>query len=504
MSGFSPRHLASFTLVEVMIAMTIFITASIVAVSAISSITSFGRTVDRRNQMTIDVQSIFKEMSDDISLSGWAPYDYTSADFSGGYPTDRGMRYYPYVIQQAPTSAAESARAASLADLGGGMQVSSLTWFASANDNWFLRAANGLVDVGRFAKRPDLPPQFGVVGDFAKNFTSTTFTDEAARNKAYRSSYYARSQELIFVRATVGGWSSVPGADRTPIIKFPAGDWTTATLTTTAGTLVKNNHQELGVIRMSEWTLGDANPSATPTSPALDTRNPASFYWSRPSASTTALQQVPVVVNLGAMLSPQSDPSNLVQVRWDSMSDPSSSPINMAATVLDDRHAVIEFPVTLGGTARIKARQLREYMYALIPCSSGSGRLVRAHTELGNYTVVTGRTPEVGDCIGKGTDPLALSTATLGNRKVSLVIDKVYTDNCMRVVFDTSRTLTDGSLKPNQIRVTLYMAMSGTRADDVPITYQASTILTMRILNSSVDNDAITLLLGTTSPGLAH
>ena len=496
------RYTAGFTLVEVLIATAIFATAVTVALGALTSVNSLSKTIDRRNDLVTESQAIFKAMSYDIALSGWATYDTTAGDFANSYGIDRTLRYYPYVVQQAATGPAESARTASLASAGGGMQVASPTWFTSINTNWFLRAGNGLVDLGKFQSRPILPPQFGALTDFGKNYNGSSYGSEALRDKAYRASFYARSQELIYLRASVGGWSPKPGIDTTPIIKFPVGDWKSATKTTPTG-LVKDNHEALGVIRMSEWLLGDTNPTAAPAVGTPDTRNPSSFFWNRPSGPA-GLKQIPVAVNLGAMLSPQADPGNLVQVRWDSMLDPAAFPINMSASVLDDQHAVIEFPASAAGNARIKSRQLREYAYVLVPSPTGAGRLVRAHSEIGNVTVVTGRAPWVGDCIGTGTDPAPVAPATLGSRTISFIVDKVYTDNCMRVVFDTIRSVTDGSLEPNQVRVTLYLAIGDNRPGDVPITYQISTILTMRVLNSSVDNDSMTSLLGVSSPGLAH
>lgn len=497
------RRALGFTLMELMIAMAIFATAVTVALGALTGVNSLSKTIDRRNDLVIESQAIFKAMGDDIALSGWSTYDASVADFANSYGIDRTLRYYPYVTQQAASGPAETARVASLMDVGGGMQVASPTWFASNDANWFLRANGGLVDLGKYQSRPILPTQFGTLTDFAKNYNGTSYASEALRDKAYRASFYARSQELIFLRASVGGWSSKPGVDTTPIIRFPTGDWTSATKTTPTGVLVKDNHEALGVIRMSEWLLGDTNPAAAPASGAPDIRNPSSFYWNRPSGPA-GFQQIPVAVNLGAMLSPQADPGNLVQVRWDSMLDPAASPINMSAAVVDEQHPVIEFPASAAGNARIKSRQLREYAYVLVPSPTGAGRLVRAHTEIGNMTVVSGRAPWIGDCIGKGTDPAPVTPATLGNRSISLVVDKVFSDNCMRVVFDTIRTVTDGSLKPNQVRVTLYLAIGDNRPGDVPITYQTSTILTMRVLNSSVDNDSIASLLGVSSPGLAH
>lgn len=477
-----------FTLVEVMITLAILFGALAVAFEALAGLTGASQSIDRKNELVTESVTVMNSLTNDVSLSGWAIYDCTSADFAGSYAQDRKLRYYPYVIQQAPTDAAAAARLAATTDPGGGLQDVSPTWFKTKTANWFVRA-NSQVDLGRYNPRLDLPPQLGQPADFSTNYTGTIFASEALRQKACNASFYARSQELVFLRACVGGWPAKPGVDTTPILRFPGGDWTSRTRDAGGGVMVKDNHVPLGVIRMSEWQLGDTNPASAA---ALDVRNPTSWYWNRPTAPA-GLTQVPVAVNLGAMLSPQADPGNLVQIRWESMLNPSLYYFDM---LVADPHPVIEFPTTSAGIARIKARQLREYCYLLLPSDSGAGRLVRAHTEIANLSVVSGRAAWVGDCISKGVDPT--------DRPISLVVDQVLTDNCMRVVFDTARTVTDGSLQPNQIRVTLYLAKGTTRQDEAPITHVASTVLTMRVLNSSVDNDSVATVLGTLAPGFAR
>lgn len=480
------RNPSGFTLVEVLISTSILFTALAISLSAITGLAGAGRTVDRRNEMVVDSQVILKSLSDDVALSGWAPYDCTTSNFSAAYSVDRTIRYYPYVIQQAPSAASASTRLPNVTDAGGGLQAASPTWFQNIDTNWFVRP-NQFVDVKRFNPSPDLPPSLGRPTDFSKNFSITVYPTPYDRDKDYRTSFYARSQELILVRASVGGWSATPGIDTTPIIKFPNGDWTSASKDVGGGIFVKDNHAGLGIIKMSEWQLGDAN-SALPSVP--DLRNPTTFYWNRPSAPV-GMKQIPVAVNQGAMLSPQSDPGNLVQIRWDTMVDPAASQINMT---LPDPHPVIEFPA---GNARIKSRQLREYAYLVVPSRIGAGRFVRAHTAPIFQAMTLTRAPDLGDCIGNGTDPL-------GN-PISLIIDKIYSDNCMRVVFDTYRSVgPNGGLSPNQIRVTLYFAMGNARPGDAPVTYKTSTLLTMRVLNSSVDNDSISTLLGPIVPGLAY
>ena len=121
-------------------------------------------------------------------------------------------------------------------------------------------------------------------------------------------------------------------------------------------------------------------------------------------------------------------------------------------------------------------------------------RLVRAHKE---------RLPSGGLPVGVEVAQ-QLTGATTTDDEV-LVVDRVLSDNVVRITFDTYRTdllLTSdaGRLDVNQVRVRIYLARLD-RIQNTVLTKVVSTTLTMRAKNTETQRADDLVLLGPNRPG---
>jgi hypothetical protein len=292
----------------------------------------------------------------------------------------------------------------------------------------------------------------------------------------YRRSFYARSQEIIFLKANLGTWQERP-VSSSPIIMFPDGDWNKTEKITRVidgqerEVVQKNQHDVLGVVRMQEWDL----PSTM-----TKTGDPRTAYRVR-EKGVGPTKTVPVVVSPGTMLVPNGTGVDLVQMRWDTISDPSVKEIDPEATG-DAFHDTIE--IHDGQPARVRPDRLREYGYAVTTSPFGAGRLVRVYTRLATQGGSVSAVADVGSIIGRSAD-----------REV--IVDRVLSDRVTRIVFDTFRTVSEG-LGHNQVRVRLYMVGTPRDAKVAPM-LKAERVLTMRTINTTVDNERIKSSLGSTT-----
>ncbi len=121
--------------------------------------------------------------------------------------------------------------------------------------------------------------------------------------------------------------------------------------------------------------------------------------------------------------------------------------------------------------------QVRLFCYALIPSPNamGLGRLVRAYT-------TTGALPAIGNEEGQ-------RIATDGT--TGLVIDRVISDNVVRVLFETARHANDIGI--NNIRATIYFARASEKqrgGQPIVIRREVTMVFTMRSANSWQDKDS--------------
>jgi hypothetical protein len=271
---------------------------------------------------------------------------------------------------------------------------------------------------------------------------TTLFTPAGRAN--FLSSFHARSQELLFIKLTSAPWTSDPAAQAPNSLVFSAGDWSGTDQSAA-------NRTAIGVLYPSGWA---------------EVRNGAgdiTGYSSR--------QPNPLLPPYGVRLT-------ATDVRM----------INSEPVILPN-YETIDVPDYTPPTAGAADQSPREYTYAVVPSPIGLGRLVRAYSvrKASYATLVAGTNP--GQFI---------SDLTLGGAN-AMVVDRVLSDNCVRIVMDTYRTepriAGQAGLGVYDIRVRLYMAKRSSASSKLVIYRTLESVLTMRGRTSEVDrtNDATKL-----------
>ena len=267
------------------------------------------------------------------------------------------------------------------------------------------------------------------VPDFALPGTAydTIMGLRATNPASYYSSFHASAQGLVFVRANLGSWSMYPWKSGRGEESLNFGgqlkDWKTGNI----GTSPPGGKQDdLGILYPSNWV--ETGSGTNIFSPRFN--NQVSGYGVEMTSG--------VVDNRGELT---------VAPYWETMSAPTYgytiSGTGPTATT------------TFTGMGTDDA-DIREYMYCVLPYESarGWGRLVRGVSVLqpqANFTF--------GYEVGQYFAINSTATTTKG-----MVVDKVLSDEVLRVVFDTCRTTKDDptttdineQLGLNQIRVRLF------------------------------------------------
>lgn len=453
------HHRQAYTLLEVVIAFALFLMAIGAVMESIVATRHLSSQGAAKDQVEIDANSIIRVMAADLALSGWEFGEGTTS-FAGVAPgVDRTLRYYPMVqVQRSPDGANTT-----------GFNTA-LPWTSLAPQVLEVRAL------------PTILP--GTVAD-----------DLVSPLPAWNSSFHARSAQLVFLRATVGSWRSDqdPGtvgdesvyrnlpeaaylALRPEKVQLPALNFTT-----------DSNGLETG---WQDWRTAAQHAR-------LGVLFTSGFYESVPGTWAQRFPDQAYGVTLDAGWYDWADIETApIKPSWETMRKPNTAGL----------------PAIAGMTASEVARaytiapeRLREYMYAVVPSPTalGLGRLVRA------YRRVDAAATPVGVEVGNRITVLANDAGIIATEQVAMVIDKVLSDDVVRVVFDTYRTVDEGSaqvtaLGINQVRVRLYLARRQVTNPDVIISRLVETTLSMRARSSGGDMDRISGTLGTTPIGLVH
>ena len=463
---------AGLSLVEIVMATTILAMVSLAVIEGMASTAEFAVSSEREDDMAKEAQAILALIGEDLSRSGWEFPAFDSADYqTDDAAIDRQLLYYPYLLQQSPAYRAASDDFDT--SIAGGPLAEGLPADVLSHSDPTLPAEAGLRHFRRDASLVLLENMpLALTGEPEDGFRyfhgDTSFASDGARERSYRDSFYARSQEIVFLRSQVeAGWAPDPHAEQFPVFAFDgtSDQWQTLSveeaerqlmtyyndyLATVSGIspeeamarahrdLLDNDyrHDELGILRMSEFDLnGDLIYED-----GLEVVEPKPRYRSTAPAGK---QYVDNIMIPGAWLALDNDNQVSVNIRWESNVDPAQ------VRVTED---------TAGGTPteRIEVQQLREYTYAVVPSPIGAGRLVRAFSvdlDDGDGDGVTDtllQSRPVGVRVGE-----LLSRDPLSNRAV--VVDRVLSDKVVRVLFDTYRTDPDGTLGLNEVRVRLFM-----------------------------------------------
>jgi type II secretory pathway pseudopilin PulG len=461
---------SAFTMLEVIIAFGILVMVLAAVFDTLVASKHLESNAASNDEVAAASGNIISAISNDLAVSGWhlpATEDLNGNDtiennekiinadtvidnivYLDSTPAeDRGLWYFPYVVLQDYDGIATSALGARFPHL---------------------------------VRSPALRGPSALPAGLPGNATDAT-TAFAGDTDAWRDSYYARSQEIVFLRSTVGQWRASDVTDGWQRDDRPAAYAATVMSSrsetglnfssngtvqlTRADWLQANNHAALGVLHASGWAEKlDSSGVAIGYEPRdAGTSSPAPFYgvvldggWYDPDAEGT-------------------DGDMPVKIQWQTMAEPSFS------------------------RADYGPERLQEFTYAVVPTPLGLGRLVRAAKVLASGLPASAKEGiEIGDILA-------------GDATYKMVIDRVYSDDVVRIVFDTYRTIDQGSaedevrtLAPNQVRLRLYMARRQISNPAVINSRMYEAILGMRSRSASAEVEAVTTALGIQPVGITR
>jgi type II secretory pathway pseudopilin PulG len=443
-SSSSPSQ-RGMSLVEIAIAVTLFtVVLAGVMETQVASV-GYASRAESQDEITTEASRVMDSIARDIASSGWWFADRTLDYKDAG--TDRNLRYAPY---------------AQIQDTGSGE--------TSGLGNAFAHAWRDPADIRAFPRVPaNLDPY--LPGTMADNgLISGALAASAAERQTWDRSFYARSQELILLKASISAWNHtqdtmLPTQDSEPALFFTGtrADWINVESTDAAE---EAKRARLRILYSSGWkVLLDGAGNVTGYDPHkvyTYTSNPVNGTALDPATVGDA-RNIPygVVMESGILADPDGDLSD-IQVNWVTIDGSAYTPTAQAAN------------------------NLREYMYAVVRSPVGLGRLVRAHKVIEIAPSAARFGVEVGRLLPR-------DTAATGN--FYMQVDQVLSDNIVRAIFDTYRTVDAGAtevttLDYNTIRVRLFFARLPPAAAPETVMYRiVDRIFTMRSQNSERDKD---------------
>ena len=413
---------SGLTLLEVMIATLIMAVVMTAMNQILISSANLQSTAEAKDTLSSDIAKVFKQLNSDLNQSMWYIPD-SSASFST--PTlmaDRGLFYCPYVVQ---TSFGDSPS-------GEGFASDPLLALFNRNNPGDTRLDKLTVAGISDATLDDVLP--GKATDRAQNPSTGVFQDGT-----YQTSYFARSQDLIFVRASTAAWDfganrprniggQAPRDLQAPTESFPGND--------------------------ADWqTPGKEND--------LQVLFPSPFVSSISGTGVTTWQQ-----RANTSL-PYGKVMESVWLDNDFTTQPQ----------LELNHQP-----TFSSFTKSDVRLLG---YQVVPSPIGMGRLVRT------YAVRSPATLPV-----KGTEP-GQYIAKLNNDY--LLVDKVISDHVVRIVFETARH--SDTLGINGIRATIFFARVSDRQRSSALILRRSVtmIFGMRAQNTPTDQELFRSIIKTST-----
>jgi prepilin-type N-terminal cleavage/methylation domain-containing protein len=427
---------SGMTLVEVVIAMSLFALVMVAVMQSAASVVQYGALGEAEDDLNRAGTSLVRMISDDLYSSGWnVP---SASALPTAWADDRTALYYPYAISQ-----------------GGSLGI------ASAHHSQATAVYDWLSKQDRLRQEQLKAALPGSSTDLTAAYADPL---TAANRVAYMKSYFARSVSLIFVKSMIDEWTATPTAKVAGRNEFRRIDFksTGANPTSDAQWAAVGNHNVLGVLYASPWTFDDLGAAVLRTPPAA---GGAAGNVAPPAGGAAAATPYGIPITTGRL--------NLttlaLQPMWEGVSAPQYN-----ATILPGQADLIP----------------REYIYCVVPSPLGVGRLVRAHLELdpastGRAASAALNTPNgiiVGDVLSRGVYP-----SPAPSLPVKMVVDSILSEHVTRVVFETFRTqdpTASGLLAINQVRMRLYLArvLEVNGGGVVKATFD--TIITMRANNT--------------------
>lgn len=512
-----PSHPSTrgFTLLEMSIATLLLVMACTAVFETLNATRDMASHAEAINELDENARLALREISNDLTASGWEfvdtptgstrmniqgtvtstgltpAGDYSATALGGGaagMTADRARRYYPFVQL----------------DNENGLRF---PWTELAAGTLPLRQPPQPKDP--FVKLPgarsDLTRIFGTAGD-----------------ADWKRSFFARSQNLIFLRSQIGAWNQTldPAASGNRWESLPMTEANYAKRRPSARTLPALNFSYAYSTKTAPGATVDVSDAPTGTRLTADD-------WRTPNNHA----------KLGVLL-----PSGFVQdtttQAWDEIFPSTPYGVVLDSGWFDPNDGASPIKPLWEPMNKLKltenffgtpAQDLREFMYAVVPSTIpfSLGRLVRAYRVPDGAAYPTGSTDPGYRITAIAADEYLLppagspsnslncfvqlpSSATPDpNPSCAMIVDRVLAENVVRAVFDTYRTVDAGEavvseLGVNQVRARLYLARRQISNPDIVVHHVAESTVAMRVRGSSAEISAISSVLGSVPVGISR
>ncbi len=437
-----------FSLVEVILATSILAVIIAMVGSTMTAASNYATLGSAQDDLDAEASRVLRAIGDELSMSAWY-FSPTSADAIKSATTltaDRQTTYFPMVVQQ-PTAAGGS----------GGFPATGIVPLLAP----FQRAEAMIVPTFFGLNLREREFLAGIERGAGAALAPADVTLSTARalkpgTTYYRNSFFARSQELVYLRASIGSMrrsDATLGASPTELevaswlsTGIPTGNQTAAPSArglpvldfsgSPAAWNASGNHVGLKILYPSAYRVDATQPGV------FEERAPGVAYGIPMDAGYLT------TVNNGDLS---------IQLQWDG-----NVPLTYGATAFDETN-------------------LRRYACCVVPSSNGLGSLVLTYT-------TTSAAPMA--VVGKEIKPgMAIAQSGAMNQ----VVDRVLSNNVTRIVFETSRHVQTGNADAaygiNGVRVTLFMAklINANSQGGGVISRRVTAMLSMRATASSAD-----------------
>lgn len=447
---------AAFSFMEIIIAVALLATVMALSMESLMAGQNYDQFSSLQDDLALESTRILSQIRNDLTVSGWEFPTQPLADYKVNATTDRTLRYYPFVQVQSHDGTTTTQGLGSATEYGWSHRpphkvVLGGTPGSPSPTNWHT--------IGRSDLEIGEPDDFGRTAA-AAHAAAVSRGATGSVDDYWHRSFFARSQEILFLRSTVSTWDErtetvISNLDHPPLLSFKGlrQQWSTPVY-----------HDQLNILRAAGWY------AVKDGSGAVLSWNPYPIPGS--SSSTASTYPYGVVMDAGYLVEPDASIST-IGVNWRTTD---------GSTFTHDTDSAADM--------NAYAAKLRVYSYCVIPSQLGFGRLVRAMRSNDAATRTWGT--DIGYKISESGSSC-------------MVIDRVLSDHVMRICFDTYRTLPDvSSAEINQVQVRLYM---GARADTgATITRLYETTMCMRSRNTQADkgesDSSIASILGDAPVGL--
>jgi type II secretory pathway pseudopilin PulG len=431
---------AAFSFMEVIIAVALLATVMALAMESLMAGQNYDQFSSLQDDLALESTRILSHIRNDLTVSGWEFPTQPLADYKVNATTDRTLRYYPFVQIQSHDGTTTTQGLGAAAEYGWSHRpahkvVLGGTPGSPSPTNWHT--------IGRSDLEIGEPDDFGRTAASAYAAAVSRGAAIGSVDAYWHRSFFARSQEILFLRSTVSTWDErtetvINNLDQPPLLSFKGirQQWSTPAY-----------HDQLNILRAAGWyAIKDGSGAVLSWAP---------YPIPGSSSSTASTYPYGAVMDAGYLVEPDASIST-IGVNWRTTD---GSTFNHDTDSAADMNAY--------------AAKLRVYAYCVIPSQLGFGRLVRAMRSNDATTRTWGT--DVGNKISESGSSC-------------MVIERVLSDHVMRICFDTYRTLpVVSSAEINEVRVRLYM---GARADTgTTITRLFETTVCMRSRNTQADKE---------------